>query len=108
MLSYFLDEHVGAAVAAGLRLRGIQAVTAAEAGRRTLDDQGHIVWCAERGLVLVTTDTDFIALHVAGVTHAGIVWTPNQRRSVGELIRRLEALALARTPEGMANTLEYV
>ena len=108
MLSYFLDEQVGAAVAHGLGLRGIRAVTTAGAGRRTLDDEGHILWCAERGFVLVTTDTDFIALHVAGIAHAGIVWTPNQRRSVGELIRRLEALAGARTLEDMATRLEYV
>lgn len=57
-----LDEHVAAAVALGLRLRGIAVTTTAEEGLAAATDEQQLAFAAGQGRVLVTHDADFLRL----------------------------------------------
>jgi hypothetical protein len=39
--------------------------------------------------VMVTFDTDFLALHQTGIEHAGIAWCQEQKYTIGKLIQAL-------------------
>ncbi len=60
-LPFFLDQHVPRAIALGLRLRGVDVVTAAEDGAAELDDSALMDRASELGRILVTFDDDLLA-----------------------------------------------
>jgi hypothetical protein len=42
-IKFFLDEHIPKAVAKGLRARGVEVLTCAEADRLTVGDEDHLL-----------------------------------------------------------------
>ncbi len=52
---YYTDEHIARAVAAGLRLRGIDVLTAPEAGMLGASDEEHLALALTEGRVIVHT-----------------------------------------------------
>lgn len=73
-IKHLTDEHVPSAVAKGLRARGIDVATAAQAGALGKTDRLLLTQAREQGRVLITYDPDFLRLHAAGMAHAGIVY----------------------------------
>jgi predicted nuclease of predicted toxin-antitoxin system len=73
-IKFFFDEHVPQAAADGLRRRGVDVLTALEAGREGFPDNEQLVFAAQEGRVLVTMDADFLVLDAQGVPHAGIAY----------------------------------
>ena len=73
-IRYHLDEHIDSAVAAGLRLRGVDVTTTIEQGLDGASDSRQMEFARGQGRVLVTCDSDFLALANSGVPHAGIVF----------------------------------
>jgi predicted nuclease of predicted toxin-antitoxin system len=71
-IKFYMDEHVPAAVTAGLRKRGVDVLTAQEAGMVEATDEDHFVLATNQGRVIFTQDADFLRLHAAGIEHAGI------------------------------------
>jgi predicted nuclease of predicted toxin-antitoxin system len=74
----YLDEDVHPFIADALRLRGWEALTTVEAGRRTTDDREQLTFAAENGYVLLTYNIrHFPRIHyemvVGGKPHAGII-----------------------------------
>jgi hypothetical protein len=57
---------------------------------------------------MVTCDTHFLALHQAGVAHAGIAWCPEQKYSIGQLIQALLLVYGLLDCESMRNLVEYL
>lgn len=111
----YIDEdamHHG--LAEGLRARGVDAVTAAEAGMVNRDDKDHLEFAANGGRTVYTFNlVDFVVLHqqwlTEGRTHAGIiVGRQRQRYKVGEQIRRLLKMSLRLSREEMRDRLEYL
>jgi hypothetical protein len=107
-LRFHLDEHVAGAVAAGLRRRGVDVTTAADAGLLGAEDTAHVAFALAEGRVIVTNDEDFLALHGRGTEHAGIAYCHQQSRSVGETIRGLMLLWEFLDPEDMRNHVEFI
>jgi predicted nuclease of predicted toxin-antitoxin system len=105
---FHLDENVDPAVAAGLRHRGVDVTTAADAGLRGASDMAHLSFAERESRVLVTHDHGFLQLHRKGARHAGIVYCHQQRRSVGSIIRSLELIWLLVEPERMQNGVEFI
>ena len=68
------DEHISAAVAAGLLRRNIDVTTAAQEDLLGKDDFTQLAFAAKSGRVLVTQDADFLRLHAQGQAHAGIAY----------------------------------
>ncbi|MGH2448560.1 MAG: DUF5615 family PIN-like protein [Chloroflexota bacterium] len=96
-LRFLIDEDSTYQVAAGLRRRGVDAVSVHEADRAGLPDEEQLAFAAAEGRVLVTYNrADFQALDVTwrlnGRHHSGILWCSEKtfpRRVIGPLIERI-------------------
>ena len=108
MIRFHLDEHIPTAVALGLRRRGIDVTTTADAELCGADDEAQMARAASQGRVIVTHDDDFLVLHSRGVRHAGIAYSHQGSRSVGELLQLLLLVHECFTPEEMENRLEFL
>ena len=113
-LRFYLDEDsMRRALVEGLRARGVDVLTALEAGMIERADAEHLAFATAAGRALVRFNVgDFARLHAAwyarGTVHTGIVLAPQQRYALGDLIRRLAALAAARTSEALRNRVEFL
>ncbi len=111
-LANYMDEHVHRAITAGLRLRGVDGVTAQEDGRRKTDDDLLLDRAGELGRVLFSQDEDLLAeakrRQDQGITFAGVVYGHQLRVTIGLCVRDLELLGKAGNPEDFANRVEYL
>jgi predicted nuclease of predicted toxin-antitoxin system len=107
-IRFHLDEVCDPRIAAGLRQRGVNVTTAAEAGLLGASDEGHLAYAWMQARVVVTHDTDFLRLHAAGARHAGIIYCPLQLRSLGDLIRSLALIWELLEPREMQGHVEYL
>jgi predicted nuclease of predicted toxin-antitoxin system len=87
-VKFFLDEHIPKAVAKGLRARGVEVLTCAEADRLAFSDAEHLQFAFSEGFVVVTADNDFLTLHSDGVSHAGIAFAARPL-TIGQFINAL-------------------
>lgn len=107
-IRYHLDEHIDAAVAEELRRRGIDVTTTFEEQLIGVPDREQLAFALADGRVMVTRDRDFLRLNAGGVTHAGIVFCHNKRRSVGYLVMQLESLWQSISAETMVGQVQYL
>jgi len=110
-LRFFTDEDVYGAVAPALRRAGFDAVSTPEAGRLNESDESQLAWAAAEGRAIVSFNVGhFARLHdewqAAGREHAGII--VSSQRPIGDVLRRLLALARALGTEAMQNRLEFL
>jgi hypothetical protein len=104
----YLDEHVAHAIANGLRRRGIDVTTTAEAALLSALDEEHIAFAKREGRVIVTQDTDFLRSAANDRTHLGIAYFPQGRRSLGEVIRHLALMHAVMDDAEMRGRIEYL
>jgi hypothetical protein len=102
-----MDEHVPTAITVGLRLRGVDALTAQEAGLVAASDEARLALAAREGRVLFTQDADFLRLHASGVPHAGIAYA-HQQTAVGYAVRALMLIYQVLEPEDLQNHVEFL
>jgi predicted nuclease of predicted toxin-antitoxin system len=107
-IRFHLDEHVGHAVAHGLRRLGIDVTTTADAGLLGATDAEQIAYGLAQARVIFTEDADFLALAHAGVEHAGLVYCRQNTRSIGRIIRALELIWEIYEPHEMRNRVEFI
>ena len=107
-IKFYLDENVPAALSRGLRRRGVDVLTTLEAGRSGLPDDLQLAFALKEGRVMVTLDSDFIALAGRGAEHAGIAYAKPGTRSVGELIRTLLLIQGTLESAAMVGHVEYL
>lgn len=105
---FHLDESAPPAVAHGLRLRRFDATTPMDTGLRSATDVAHLAFAHQQGRVIVTHDADFLRLHAEGVPHSGIDFCRIQSRSIGDIIRALEELALAHDADEMRDRVDFI
>lgn len=106
-MKLYLDEDLPPAIAAALRRRGVDAVSAHEVGNVGLPDAEQLRWASQDGRCLVTRNRrDFTRLSReavrVGQPHAGIVFCPSSLRGaeVGAIAEALLRLA-RRYPRGL-------
>ena len=97
----------------GLRSRGIDVITAADAGMIRRKDEEHLSFAAMQGRALYSFNVgDFHQIHAewtsTGRRHAGIILAQQKRYSTGEQIRRLVRLIGSLTDEAMKNREEFL
>jgi predicted nuclease of predicted toxin-antitoxin system len=89
----YTDEHITALLAPALRRRGYVAQSCVEANALGWKDEEHLVYAAECGMALMTSDaSDFIPMaerwYASKREHAGVIIAPEfSRRQVGVLLR---------------------
>ena len=107
-LRFFMDQHFPGPASRGLLRHGIDLLTAQEAGKCGLADDVQLAFATVEQRVLVTFDTDFLAIHQAGVQHAGIAWCYEQKYDIGQLIQVLLLLHGVLDSDAMRNHVEYL
>ena len=107
-IQYFMDEHYPRPVSQGLRRHGVDVLTAQEAGRIGIADADQLAFALAENRVMVTFDTDYLALHHSGAQHAGIAWCPEQKYAIGQLIQALLIVHGVLDRDAMRNHVEYL
>lgn len=101
-----MDHHVPRAITNGLRLRGVDVITAYEDEASELGDQALLDRAAELGRVLFTQDDDLLAevtlRQRRGQPFGGVIYAHQLRLSVGDCIRDLELVVKAGEPADVA------
>jgi predicted nuclease of predicted toxin-antitoxin system len=95
------------AVAAGLLRRAIDVTTSSQAGLIGASDTAQLDYALREQRVVITRDQDFLRLDAQGVNHAGIVFWTERQRSIGQLIRALDALTLDNQTEDFRGRVVY-
>ena len=106
-IRFYADEHVSGAVIRGLRQRGLDVTTVSEADLLGASDVEHLEWAEGEGRVIFTQDTDFLRLHAAGHSHAGIAYAP-QGTPVSRIIRGLLLIYEVLESHEMTGQVEFV
>jgi hypothetical protein len=110
---YFDEDAQDNDLIYALRLHGVDAAGAWEAGLRRRDDEEHLILATSQERVLYGFNVgDFFRLHTQflsqGKTHAGIVLAKQQTYSVGEQMRRLLRIVAAKSAEEMQNQVGFL
>lgn len=112
MIQLYADENVDDRIIRGLRLRGIDIITAVEAGMTGKPDSEQLSHASSDGRVLLTSDQDFLELHPRwiqeGRRHAGIIYYSQYRVTVGTCIWGVKLIIDLLSPEEMQNHLEFI
>jgi predicted nuclease of predicted toxin-antitoxin system len=111
-LKLYFDVHVRAAVTDGLRMRGIDVLTAQEDGAATMDDPDLLDRAGVLGRVVFTQDQDFLReahrRQASGESFIGVIYGHQLHVTVGQCVADLELLAKIYELEDMAHTVEYL
>ncbi|HEV2763558.1 MAG TPA: DUF5615 family PIN-like protein [Pyrinomonadaceae bacterium] len=108
----YMDVHVRRAVTEGLRLRGVDVLTAQEDGAGQLDDPRLLDRAAELGRVLFTQDDDLLReaarRQQAGEPFAGLVYGHQLNVAVGQCVDDLELIAQVSEREDWVGRVTYL
>jgi hypothetical protein len=107
-----MDVHVPRAITLGLRLRGVDVLTAQEDGSAQLDDASLLRRAMEMDRILVSQDKDLlrIAAKLLGEStfFTGIIYAHQLRVSIGQMVDDLEIIAMATNLAEWRGRIEYV
>lgn len=107
-----MDVHVPRAVTNGLRMRGVNVVTAQEDGSAMLEDGALLRRAGELGRVLVSQDDDLLRegtyLLRTARNFAGIIYAHQLRLTIGQMVDDLELLAKATSNEEWRCKIEFL
>ena len=107
-IRFHLNENVSTVVAEGLRRRGIDVTTTPELSLIGVSDQVQLKFALSQKRVIFTQDTDFLRMHQAGITHAGIIYCSQGSKSIGEVIRGLVLIWELLEPNDMLGKVEFL
>lgn len=106
-IRFYMDQHIPLAVTLGLRQRGVDVLTAQQAGRCGLQDADQLQFATAEERVVMTFDPDYLALH-AGVQHAGITWCRATKYTTSQLLQSLLLVHAVLSRDEMRNHVEYL
>jgi predicted nuclease of predicted toxin-antitoxin system len=108
VLQIHLDESVKLAIADGLRMHGVDVTIPVDVDLLGASDEEHLNYARTTRRLLITHDRDFLVLAAQGVSHAGIAYCHRNARTIGQIVRRLVAMAGQMQPEDMVDRVEYL
>jgi len=108
----YMNHNVPSAITAGLRVLGVDVLTAYEDGRHELDDPALLDRAGELGRVLFTRDDDLVIEAVrrqrTDIPFQGLVYAHQLRVSIGAAISDLELIAKAGDPDDLMNMVQFL
>jgi predicted nuclease of predicted toxin-antitoxin system len=111
-LTLYMDQHVPKAITVGLRLRGVDVVTAYEDGAAELKDPELLDRAQTLKHVLFTQDDDLLSEAVRrqreNVPFYGVIYAHQLQVSIGTCVRDLELIAQAGEPEDVVNQIQFL
>ena len=107
-----MDVHVARAVTLGLRLRGVDVLTAQEDRAGGKPDLMLLDRAKELGRLLFTQDEDFLKeaheRQRTGKTFLGIIFAHQMDTTIGQLVNDLELIAKAGIPGEFEDRVEFL
>jgi hypothetical protein len=111
-LAFYMDHHVPRAITVGLRLRGVDVLTAYEDDRSELDDPQLLDRATELKRVLFTQDDDLLVeaarRQKEDIFFYGVIYAHQLRVSIGICVRDLELIAQAGEPDDIVNRFQFL
>lgn len=111
-LMLYMDQHVPRAITTGLRLRGVDVITAYEDGASEFEDPDLLDRAGERKRVLFTQDDDLLREAVRRIQtdspFYGVIYAHQLRVSIGTCVHELEIVAKAGEPEDILNKIQFL
>lgn len=108
----YTDVHVHEAIVDGLRLRGIDVLTAREDDAGKLEDNALLDRTTTLDRVVVTYDDDFVRearrRQATDEHFSDVVYSPQSQVRIGLYVDHLEVVATAMTPEEMYNRVLFL
>ena len=103
-----MDQHVPRAISVGLRLRGVDVVTAFEDGASEMNDSELLNRASELGRVLFTHDDDLLVEAATRQKDGGLFYAHQLRISIGACINDLEIITKAAEPKDLINAVIFL
>jgi len=107
-----MNANVPRAVTNGLRLRGVDVLTAQQDGSASLSDSDLLDRAGALQRVVFTFDDDLLAIAAwrqrEGIPFNGVIYAHPLHSSIGTCIRDLEIIARAADTEDLANRAEFL
>ena len=112
-VALYTDEHVTSRLAADVRTRGYEALSAIEAGHIGWDDSEHLAFAAEREMALFTYDRRIVETikqwTQAGREFWGVILSPQfSNRQYGTLLQWTLELLDEVTADDLRNALVFL
>ena len=111
-VALYMDVHVPMPITRQLRVRGVDVVTATEAGTNRLPDHELLQLATAEGRVLFTHDIRFKVQaedwQRDGRRFAGLLYGHAEGASIGQYVRDLELIAMAASPTEMENAVLHL
>ncbi len=111
-VALYMDEHIHRAITTGLRLRGVDVLTAQEDNRRNTPDPILLDRATELQRVMFSQDEDMLIeaqrRQTEGIPFAGVIYGHQLRVTIGACVGDLELISKATDPEDLANRVEYL
>ena len=108
----YMDVHVPFAITAGLRLRGVDVLSAQQDGAEELPDDRLLDRATTLERAVFTRDVDFLGhaheRQMNGVKFSGVIYAHQLKVSIGQCVADLELIAKVYEPEDMENRVEYL
>jgi hypothetical protein len=107
-----MDHNVPRSITVGLRLRGVDVITAYEDGADDMDDSALLDRATELGRVLFTHDDDLLAettkRQQEDISFGGVIYVHQMGATIGSCISDLEVIANAGEPEDLLNQVQFL
>lgn len=111
-IALYMDHHVERAITTGLRVRGVDVLTAYEDGADRLTDAELLDRATALGRVLFTRDDDLLSeankRQRSGGQFCGVIYAHLQTVDVGRCVLELELVAQAGDSDDLLNRVEYL
>lgn len=111
-VSLYCDQHVPRAITLGLRVRGVDVLTAYEDGTSEFDDVALLDRAGELQRALFTRDDDLLVearrRQQAGIEFYGVIYAHQLQASIGKCVQDLEIIAEVGNPEDLKNAIVFL
>ncbi len=111
-LAFYMDHHVPKAITNGLRLRGVDVLTAYDDGAHEYDDDDLLDRATELKRVLFTQDDDLLEEAAERIEESipfyGVIYAHQLRVSIGVCVNDLEMIAQVGEPEDIINMVQFL
>ena len=107
-----MDHNVPAAITNGLRLKGVDVITAFEDGHHTVSDPALMDRATALGRVIFTRDDDFLReaqrRERSGIAFSGVIYAHQLRVSIGRCISDIEIITQAGELDDIRNGVQHL
>lgn len=111
-IALYMDAHIPKAITDGLRVRGVDVITAQEDNASHLSDIELLDRATALRRVLFTFDSDFLIeakkRQEDNIPFAGVIYVHQLNISIGTCVKDLEKIAKGGQPEDLMNRVEFL